>query len=223
MSISEVFNCDCMEYMAKIPNKHFDLAIVDPEFGHFVIPSKNSFLNKNNNKLIKETLKINKGTNKEYFTELDRISKYKIVWGGNYFFEYLGNTKGIIIWDKKIDGNTLLSWAEIAWQNIRQQTRIFRYHSGENKDSKFHPNQKPIALYKWLLTNYAKPGWKIFDSHLGSGSSRIAAYNLGFDFWACELDKEYFDKQEERFKIHSSQTTLFQTGYFHEEIQEELF
>ena len=148
---------------------------------------------------------------KEYFAELFRISKNQIIWGGNYF--ELPASRGIICWDKQQMMQTFSRW-EYAWTSFDCVARMFERRSQEAEGIRFHPTQKPVALYEWLLTNYAKQGDKILDTHLGSGSSRIAAYNLGFDFVGCEIDKEYFEKQEERFAKHTAQTSLFIDGGF---------
>lgn len=214
---------DCMEFMASQLDKSFDIAIVDPEFGHFIKPSNNSFLHTTKMDGIRNTLDINKGTGPEYFLELRRVSKFQIVWGGNYFFDYLGSTPGLIIWDKMIYVNTSMNWCEIAWQNIRQQTRIFKFHSGMNDDIRIHPNQKPTFIYRWLIENYVKPGQSIFDSHVGSGSIRIACYDAGIDFTGTELSKDYFEGQEKRFANHIAQGRLFEPSEIRQPTQEQLF
>jgi len=147
----------------------------------------------------------------EYFTELQRVSKNQIVWGGNYFANLLPNSQCWIIWDK---GQREFSLAdgELAWTSFDQAVRIKTIHRAEaNQEDKYHPTQKPIKLYKWLLKNYAKPGDKIMDSHVGSGSSRIAAFDGGFEYVGYELDVDYFNAQEKRFNAHKSQLKLFTT------------
>ena len=200
---------DCMEFMRDLPDDYYDLAIVDPEYGHFITPSKKSFLHTSGMDGIRGTLGINNGTDEEYFKELLRVSTGSIVWGANYFLDYLGSTRGMIIWDKMVYGNTSMNWAEIAWQNVRQQTRVIKLHSSQVREVRIHPNQKSVILYKWLLQNYAKPGQTIFDSHVGSGSIRIACHDMGFDFTGTEIDLDYYNAQEERYKAHASQQTLF--------------
>ena len=204
---------DSLQALKSYGDNYFDVAIVDPPYGL-------------GDRLVKGGAKGGMGTMRnladdkvttwddkipphEYFTELQRVSKNQIIWGGNYFLDYLGKTDGFVVWDK-MNGTNPMADAELAWQNIKGTTRMFRWHhfSGE-RTTKIHPTQKPVALYKWLLTNYAKPGDKILDTHLGSGSSRIAAYDLGFDFYATELDKDYFDAQEKRFQNFKSQLKLF--------------
>jgi site-specific DNA-methyltransferase (adenine-specific) len=131
----------------------------------------------------------------EYFNELFRISKNQIIWGGNYFD--LPPTRCIIVWDK-VQPWENFSQVEIAWTSFDYPAKLFKYDN--RTGGKIHPTQKPIELYAWLLDNYANKGDKVFDPFLGSGSSRIAAYKKGFDFYACELDKEYYEAQEERFR-----------------------
>jgi len=149
------------------------------------------------------------------FRELKRASKKLIIWGGNFFLDHLGATSCMIVWDKKRRGMDQAD-CEIAWTNLKGQSRIFEYkwngmlqEDMKNKEVRIHATQKPVALYKWLLTNFAEQGDKILDPYLGSGSSRIAAYDMGFDFTGYELSKVYFDLQEERFAKHTAQENLF--------------
>ena len=186
---------DCMEYMKSISDKFFDLAIVDPPYGldkkstHGRGKLKNRCLNSGN------IQRWDTRPSKEYFEELFRVSKNQIIWGGNYF--NLPPTRCIICWDKMQPWPNF-SQIEIAWTSFNSPAKIFKYDNRTN--DKIHPTQKPISLYAWILKNYAKSGNKIFDSHLGSGSNRIAAYKLGFDFYATEIDKDYFEAQENRFR-----------------------
>ena len=144
--------------------------------------------------------------NEDYFNELFRISEFQIIWGGNYF--ELPVSRNFIIWRKlTISENFSMAMAEYAWTNIPGNSKLFSYAPQDS--SRFHPTQKPVALYKWLLKNYAKPGDKIFDSHMGSQSSRIACWDGGFDFWGCELDKDYFDSGCKRFENHIKQLKIF--------------
>lgn len=144
--------------------------------------------------------------NEEYFKELFRVSKNQIIWGGNYFS--LPPTRCFLIWEKtNVPENFTMAMAEYAWCSIQGNAKIFKY-SAVGQEGRFHPTQKPIELYQWILSKYAKQGDKILDTHLGSGSSRIACYNGGFDFWGYEIDKEYFEKQEERFENHTSQLRM---------------
>ena len=201
MSKTKAYNIDCMEYMATLPDKAFELAIVDPPYGIGI--SSNPVRQKHNKKKWDDEI-----PRKEYFDELFRVSSNQIVWGGNYFISYLHNTQNFIIWDKKQPFNFSLAMCELAWCSKQMPAKIFKY-SVLKEQGKIHPTQKPVALYEWLLMNYAKEGDKILDTHLGSGSSRIAAHKLGFDFVGCELDKDYFEAQEKRFKTETMQQSLF--------------
>lgn len=145
----------------------------------------------------------------EYFTELARVSKNQIIWGANYFG--LPPTRCFVIWNKlTISENFSMAMAEYAWTSFNDNAKVFSAApQGKPGEKRIHPTQKPVALYKWLMRRYAKPGDKILDTHLGSGSSRIAAYDMGFDFVGCELSEYYFKAQEERFKAHTAQGNLF--------------
>ena len=227
--ISEVYNIDCMEYMKTIPDKFFDLAIVDPPYGinaPKMIMGGGFSGGKYNPKNYTSKKRLNGGSGKlknrvlnqsdctwdetppdeNYFKELFRISKNQIIWGGNYF--NLPPTRCVIAWDKCQPWENF-SQVEIAWTSFDKPAKLYKQmNGGFNVEKKIHPTQKPVELYKYLLSRFAEKGNKIFDSHLGSGSSRIAAYDYGYDFYACELSKTYFDKQEERFKKFSEQQLL---------------
>ena len=224
--ISEVTNEDCMEGMARYPDKYFDLAIVDPPYGIDInkhrIKDKNIYntgFNKYGSSISNKKDYGDKDWDKNipeinYFNELIRISKNQIIWGGNYFAFILPQSFGWIFWDKDTFGSDFAD-GEIAWTSFKKPVRkVFWRWNGllqqdmKNKEERIHPTQKPVALYKWLLSNYAKQGDKILDTHLGSGSSRIAAYEMGFDFTAFELDTEYFEAQEKRYKAHIAQLKL---------------
>ena len=213
--ISEVTNEDCMEGMARYADKYFDLAIVDPPYG-IDADVKNNTNKKQTKKSASKSKKYGSQLwdsdipSDEYFDELKRVSKRQIIWGANYF----GLVGGMIYWHKNVTMPTYstgeLAWVswmnklnfiDITWHGMLQQDM-------SNKENRIHPTQKPVALYKWLLSNYAKQGDKILDTHLGSGSSRIAAYEMGFDFTAFELDAEYFEAQEKRYKNHIAQLKL---------------
>ncbi len=207
--ISEVYNCDNMELMAKYPDGYFELAIVDPPYGIGMSGGNVGYRGNNNLERKNWDSSIPK---EEYFKELKRVSRDQIIWGGNYFIEHLKNTRCFLIWDKG-EGfyNRTYAEAEIAWTSLNKNTAKYKYDplaKGDYK-GKIHPTQKPVSLYKWLLTNYAKEGEKILDTHLGSGSSRIACYDMKFDFVGCELDKDYFDAAELRYQEHIKQMTLF--------------
>ncbi len=196
--VSEVYNMDCMEYMKSIPDKFFDLAVVDPPYGldkkstHGRGKLKDRCLNRGH------IQKWDIRPNQDYFKELFRISKHQVIWGGNYF--PLPPSRCFVCWDKQQVWENF-SQCEIAWTSFDMPAKLITIanRGGQSDTEKFHPTQKPIALYAYIFKTFAKPGDKIFDSHLGSGSSRIAAYKMGFDFYATEIDKEYFDAQEKRF------------------------
>ena len=216
--ISEVTNEDCMEGMARYPDKYFDLAIVDPPYGIGEDGGKNHTRGK---KSIAKNYKPFYGNDLnsmsvEYFNELKRISKNQIIWGANHFVENIpqSNSSCWIVWDKQ-NGDNDFADCELAYTSFKTAVRMFTFRWNgmlqqdmKNKEFRIHPTQKPVALYKWLLHNYAKQGDKILDTHLGSGSSRIAAYEMGFDFTAFELDTEYFEAQEKRYKAHIAQLKL---------------
>ncbi len=199
-----------MELMARYPDNHFELAIVDPPYGIARFGNRVELSNRISNNAKLNTWDIKPPL--EYFIELFRISKFQIIWGANNF--NLPTTEYFIIWDKEQSVDNFAS-AEYAWTNIKKPAKIYKYSihkviaQRKSDGGKIHPTQKPVKLYEWLLMNYAKEGDKILDTHLGSGSSRIAAYNLGFDFTACELDTEYFEAQEKRFQQHIAQQRLF--------------
>jgi site-specific DNA-methyltransferase (adenine-specific) len=208
--LSEVTNEDCMEGMARYPDKYFDLAIVDPPYGiHESLYVGSGFMKNNPQRMrYRDKQWDTKTPDKEYFIELNRVSKNQIIWGGNYF--ELKPSKAIIAWVKpQMKNHPNFSQWEMAWTSFKNSAKVIEYNTAFLEDGKtFHPTQKPVALYKWLLHNYAKQGDKILDTHLGSGSSRIAAYEMGFDFTAFELDKEYFEAQEKRYKAHIAQLKM---------------
>lgn len=202
------YNIDCMEAIKHIPDKYFELAIVDPPYGIKI--NMNMGRKKGKPKKHKEKRWDDSPPEEEYFDELFRVSKNQIIWGGNYF--QLPTTKSWIFWDKDVADGVSFADGELAWTSFDKtlvKTRI-EYSGFRGSEGKIHPTQKPVALYEWLLKNYAKQGDRILDTHLGSGSSRIAAYNLGFDFVGYEIDKEYFDMQEQRFRDHTSQVRFEQ-------------
>lgn len=225
MPISEVYNTDCMEYMKSIPDKFFDLAICDPPYG-----IGEDWKKRNKGGVFKETIYKNDAIpDKSYFDELIRVSKDCIIWGYNYYTRFLGSTNYLIIWDKMSNSNPVFKYSkvEIAFTSKKVPANLVSiawdgYRMGsETGTKKIHPHQKPIALYAWLLQNYAKTGDKILDTHLGSGSSRIAAYKMGFDFWGTEIDKEYFDAQEKRFREECLCEVRLKNGDVY--VQKELF
>lgn len=205
---TQVFNMDCMEYMQSIPDGYFSLSIVDPPYGININHNmgRRKGAKHSGHKKVKWDNEIPK---KEYFNELFRVSKNQIIWGGNYF--PLPQTGSWLFWDKLMPEDISFSMGELAWMTFGNTIRkITLKHNGfiNQDDKKIHPTQKPVKLYEWLLMNYAKEGDKILDTHLGSQSSRIAAYNLGFEFYGTELDQEYFDQGCKRFDNHKKQLTV---------------
>lgn len=225
-------NTDCMEYMRTLPDKAFDLAIVDPPYGigEDGGKSRSKFVTqKNGNRLYVEDGHYEKTgfdiapPRQVFFNELFRVSKAQIIWGANYFTL---PRAGAIVWDKCNDGSDQ-SDGEIAFNSLTSRVDIFRYmwrgmmqgksisegtiQQGNKalNEKRIHPTQKPVALYEWLLQKYAKEDWRILDTHLGSGSSRIAAYNLGFEFVGCEIEPTYFQLQEQRVAEHTTQERLW--------------
>lgn len=212
--INKVYNMDCMDYISNCKDKEFDLAIVDPPYGIYKNKDVTGFM-KREYTLLQQATEWDIRPKSKYFNELFRISENQIIWGMQYFISDLKDCSQIIVWDK-ITGKNYFADAELAWCSIKGTVRIFKHRwVGAFKDSEhglkaIQPCQKPIALYKWLITKYAKPGQTIFDSHVGSGSIRIACYDMGFDFIGTELDKDYFEAQEMRFQAHISQQELFE-------------
>lgn len=212
----ELLNCDCIEFMKGLEDNAFSLAIVDPPYGINLnvntgaqsgqqfgnaAAKKRTYLIKNWDKSI---------PNKDYFDELFRISNNQIIWGGNHMANYLPNKSGWIFWDKD-NGNNDFSDGELAWTSFNKGLRKFKYTwngmlqgNMKNKEIRIHPTQKPVALYKWLLNNYAKENDKILDTHGGSMSIAIACYDLGFDLTLCELDEDYYKAGKKRFEAHKA-------------------
>jgi site-specific DNA-methyltransferase (adenine-specific) len=204
-------NEDCMDLLIRTPDKFYDLAIVDPPYG---ININMNAGRKKDTRSKKRTYKKwdNEIPNYEYFKELFRVSKNQIIWGGNYFTQYLQPSMGWIFWDKCVAEGCSFSDGELAWTSFNQSLKkcIIPYSGFIGMEGeKFHPTTKPIKLYKWLLHNYAKEGDKILDTHLGSGSIAIACHDYKFKLTACELDKEYYNKAVRRVKDHVAQLTLF--------------
>ena len=199
-----LLNVDCMSYMATLPDKAFDLAIVDPPYGIW-----ERFKGGKTGKM-----QFNEIVNKQwdiiptsvYFDELFRVSANQIIWGGNYF--QLPPSRGMIVWDKLISEDFSLAMVELAWTSFDRLAKLFRKATPKT-GGKIHPTQKPVALYDWLLRNYAKPGQRILDTHLGSGSSAIAAHYFGCDFVGCEIDTDYFNAAKERFDRETRQVAMW--------------
>lgn len=274
---NHAYNVDCMELMRQVPDKYFDLSVVDPPYGGGADEKPNNSsgegqlkggLGEYNGAVVGrfggrfekyhlgEEIAVERtggriarylpgGSNidpdglksteitaerdgrgwakkyaydirswdiappQEYFDELARISKGIIIWGGNYFD--LPPTRCFLVWRKlSISETFTMAMAEYAWTNFNDNAKVFDFApQGKKDDPRFHPCQKPIELYEWVYGLFAKPGYKIFDSHIGSGSSRIAAYNAGLDFIGCEIDPVYFEKEEERFSAYAAQQSLF--------------
>ena len=206
------YNMDCMEYMRALPDKAFDLAVVDP-------PYRDE--NKAPTKWMRDSMSckglfLSGAPTKEYFDELKRVSKAQIIFGANNFgYKF----KGFIMWDKGVRGADRYSQCEIASlsEDLSTVATIADVPICGNYKEKIHPTQKPVALYTWIFNRYAKQGNKILDTHLGSGSRRIAAYDMGLDFVGCEIDPYYFEAQEKRFAEHTAQMSLF-TGGLNNEI-----
>jgi len=217
----DITNEDNMELMARYPDNHFDLAIVDPPYKEEVSGLKAGF-----NRSEFNYKALSTPPTREYIKELFRVSKNQIMWGFNYYLELLPNTDSIIFWNKHQNGH--FSEGESAWCSLGK-TRLFDRAYQKDIGNKIHPTQKPVELYEWLLVNYAQikcnhkheehfryictdcknSGVKILDTHLGSGSIALACHNLKFDLTACELDKEYFDASLKRLKRHQQQLTMF--------------
>ena len=203
-----ITNEDNMELMARYEDNYFDLAIVDPPYGIGRDGSVKTTSKHGGRKAHVFKGWDNSTPSKEYFTELIRVSKNQIIWGANYFTEYLPPSMGWIFWDK---GQRICnSDGELAFSSFKRALRVAEYNRVELLiEGTIHPTQKPVKLYEWLLMNYAKEGDKILDTHLGSGSIAIACHNLGFDLTACELDKEYYEASMKRLKQHQAQQRLF--------------
>jgi site-specific DNA-methyltransferase (adenine-specific) len=205
-----------MEYMKQLPDNYFDLCIADPPYGIGEDGKKNhsrSRLAKAKEYTPKQWDKSS--PDKQVFDEMLRVSKHAIIWGANHFVSKLPYDSSCwIVWDKD-NGNNDFADCELAWTNFSSAVRRFKFRWAgmlqedmKHKEVRIHPTQKPVALYAWLFDRFTKEGDKIFDPFLGSGSSRIAAYNKGLDFHGCELDKEYYDNQEKRFSEAISQLSL---------------
>ena len=245
--INIAYNIDCMEYMKTVPDGYFDLCVCDPPYGLSITARHpehthtaraaivggggRPFGGKKGTSVWKKQKSL--GISKFYpvfddssppderaFRELFRIAKNVIIWGGNFFLSYLGPASCMIVWDKKRRGLDQAD-CEIAWTNLKQQSRIFEYkwngmlqENMKNKQIRIHATEKPFALYTYCYQLCGlKPGDKVFDGYLGSGSSRIAAYDMGLDFIGCEIDKTIFDLQEQRFADYTAQESLFANDY----------
>jgi site-specific DNA-methyltransferase (adenine-specific) len=207
-----LYNMDCMEAMKDIPDKYFELSIVDPPYGIGV--DKMTLGNGKRRVFRGNESWDNKKPTQEYFTELFRVSKNQIVFGANHFISSLRlDSPCWIFWDKGTGDNDYAD-GELAWTSFGGHVRkYFKSWVGANAKEKeqpdrIHPTQKPVALYEWLLKNYAKPGDKILDTHVGSASSLIACYNMGFDYMGFEIDADYYKAAQERINAVKSQIRL---------------
>ena len=214
MSIN-LYQRDCLEAMKEMPDNAYDLAIVDPPYG--IGAGSKGFINRNTlNKNAEKFYRNNDWDKvrptKEYFDELRRVSKTQIIWGGNYFVDFLKPARCYIVWDKKTGENSYAD-CEIALTNIDGNAKIFtKFWLGahaNNGTPRIHPTEKPVRLYEWLLDNYAKEGDRILDTHLGSGSIALACHNRGYSIDAYEIDEEYYNAAADRLRIHQSQLTIF--------------
>ena len=214
---SEVYLEDCLTALKRYADNHFDLAIVDPPY---VIDINNQSQGKGGGvaKKIEYTKKDwdKQAPDIDYFNELIRVSKNQIIWGANHFIEKIPyNASCWIVWNKE-NGETDFADCELAWTSFETAVRMFKWkwagmlqQNMKDKEQRIHPTQKPVALYQWILDKYAKPNDLILDTHLGSGSSRIAAYKGGFNFVGFEIDQEYYDKSIKRFEDFKAQLRLF--------------
>lgn len=214
-----LYNIDCMELLKDTPDKYFDLACVDPPYGI----GESGDRNKSRSKVAtSKNYKSFAGNDIEppsieYFNELVRVSKNQIIWGANHFADRLPCPKSPcwIVWDK-LNGQTDFADSELAYTSFKSAVRNFKFQwqgmlqgDMKNKESRIHPTQKPVKLYEWLLTNYAKQGDKILDTHGGSMSSVIACINLGFEITCCEMDPDYFNSAVDRVRKAIAQERLF--------------
>ena len=230
----ELLNCDCMEYMRTLPDNAFDLAICDPPYGggndgelnvvgqvrgkvrpiqvnhafggrfeRYNYPPQQHDGKKENR------ISWDIAPSEEYFKELFRVSRNQIIWGANYF--KMPPTRCFVVWRKlTISEGFSMAMAEYAWTSFKENAKVYEcMPQGSTKDKRFHPTQKPVSLYAWLLNNYAKEGDKILDTHFGSCSIGVACHNLGFSLTACEINETYFKKAVERLKQHIRQQKLF--------------
>jgi site-specific DNA-methyltransferase (adenine-specific) len=203
----EIIHGDCMDYMDGLEPKAFQLAIVDPPYGiniNINMGRRKGDRPSNYHKFAGNDTKIPDAL---YFNELFRVSGNQIVWGGNYMTEHLPPSSCWFMWDKGFSADVTFAQFELAWSSFTSSAKKFDMHP--NQLDRIHPTQKPIKLYRWLLQNYANPGDRILDTHLGSGSSAIACYEEGFDFVGIELDKDYYDAAVKRFRQHIAQGSLF--------------
>ncbi len=206
LELNQLYNMDCMDGMREFPDKYFELAIVDPPYRDESENCPTKDMRKHG------TMKaFGKKPDAKYFDELFRISQNQIIWGANNF--KLPEYKGFVVWKKQtISEKFTMSMAEVAYisEGLGTISKVFEYPpQGKKDDCRIHPTQKPVALYEWLLSKYAKPGDKILDTHAGSASSLIACHNMGFDYIGFEIDRDYYEKALERLDAVKVQTRLF--------------
>ena len=211
----EITNEDNMALMARYPDNYFDLAIVDPPYGIGMDnqkvrtkPNRPNTYKRIGESQYKENNWDNTIPNEAYFSELFRVSVNQIIWGANYFTDFIPRGFGWIYWDKQM-GDNQFSSGEFAFQSLQIKSSSFSEPSMRVHGTRIHPTQKPVALYKWLLDKYAKEGDKILDTHGGSCSLAIACHDYGYELTCCELDVDYYNKAVERIKNHVSQLKLF--------------
>lgn len=229
---STVHNVDCLDFMRSLPDNAFDLAIVDPPYGvgsitympHTRTNTAGGYIDRynvtvatlsmeqrgkvkvnvernDNGKTIRGFGDENVSPPPEYFAELFRVSRHQIIWGGNYFL--LPPTRGFIVWNKCQGENFSMAMCEYAWTSFNKNAKLFACPPmGTAKDPRIHPTQKPVKLYSFILKHFAQEGWSILDTHVGSGSSRIACFDAGYDFTGCEISRDYWQAQEARFLAH---------------------
>ncbi len=202
----ELLNCDCMEYMAGLEDNAFELAIVDPPYGINVNVSMGRRKGQAHSGYHKFAGGDTAAPDPGYFDQLKRISSNQIIWGANHFidnFPFMCNSPCWLMWDKGFSEDVTFAQFELAWTSFR--TSCKKFDKSPNDIHRIHPTQKPVKLYEWLLSNYAKEGDRILDTHLGSGSSAIAAHYGGFDFVGCELDEDYYNAAVKRFDNETRQ------------------
>ena len=220
------YNMDCMQGMKEFPDGYFDLAIVDPPYGSLL--TKGGYMHNTISGGVAKRHKYHTEVfnqdrpSKSYFDELLRVSKNSVIWGGNYFADYLPPSQCWLIWDKLKGEGVNYADCELAWTSFGKAAKKFTFAWNgmiqgdmKNKEIKIHPTQKPVALYKWILANYAKAGDLILDTHVGSASSLIACEDMGFKYVGFEISKEYYDLSTERLREHTTQLSL--NGFLEEE------
>ena len=216
--MKDFINGDCMDGMKDTPDNFYDLAIVDPPYGIGEDGGKSE--SRCNATKVKPSYFVKKGWDNntpttEYFKELQRVSRHQIIWGGNYFLDYLSATSCFIVWDKD-NGTNDFADCELAWCSFKTAVRKFRYRwhgmiqeDMKNKEQRYHPTQKPIQLYKWLLRNYAQTHFKLLSTHVGSASDLIAFEDFGCEYRGYEIDKDYYEAASKRLANHKSQLRIF--------------